>query len=115
LLNKIRHYFLLERPVLGDSKGVKHEVILFTGVVVGTAGQWLFAALTSGKFVWQGLILGFIASIVTFPAIYYNAGLNKTDPKKPGLTFVRWCVAFQNGFFWPSLLEQVGRGFKSST
>jgi len=106
LLNKIVHWFSLERPALGAA-GVKREIILFTGVVAGTIGQWLFAALGNGKFVWQALVLGFIASIVTFPVIFYNAGLNKTK-----MTFVKWCVAFQNGFFWPTLLEQVSQTLK---
>jgi hypothetical protein len=106
-MNKIIHWFSLERPVLGKD-GVKSEIILFTGVVVGTVGQWLFTALGDGKFRWQGLVLGFIASIVTFPVIFYQAGLNKTK-----FSFVKWCVAFQNGFFWPTLLEQVGKTFQS--
>jgi hypothetical protein len=89
-------------------RGVVKEVVLFTGVVVGTVGQWLFSSFTNGKFAWQGLVLGFVASFVTFPVIFYNAGLNKTK-----LTFVKWCVAFQNGFFWPTLLEQVGRSLKA--
>jgi|GEM_PF-5488744 len=107
-MNKIIHWFSLERAVMGPG-GVKSEVILFTGVVVGTVGQWLFTALgPDGKFRWQGLVLGFIASIVTFPVIFYQAGLNKTK-----LSFVKWCVAVQNGFFWPTLLEQVGKTFQS--
>jgi len=88
--------------------GVKHEVGLFTGVVAGAVGQWLFAATNSGRFAWQGLVLGLIASIVTFPVIYNSAGL-----KNSNFTFVKWCVAFQSGFFWPALLDQVGRGFKA--
>lgn len=105
--NRIAQWFLLERPVLGGKKGVESQFSLFTGVVAGSVGQWLFAALSSGKYVWPGLALGLIASIVTFPLIYYNAGLNKEK-----LTFVKWCVAFQNGFFWPSLLDQVRQGYQ---
>jgi type IV secretory pathway TrbD component len=107
LLNRIKHWFSLERPVLGG--GVDRQIVLFTGVVAGTIGQWLFdAASHNWNFVWAGLFLGLIASFVTFPVIYYNAGLDKTE-----VTFVKWCAAFQNGFFWPALLEQVGRGFHS--
>ncbi len=88
--------------------GTKREIILFTGVVAGTLGQWLFTAVGKGQIAWQGAILGLIASIVTFPVIFYNAGLDKEK-----LTFVKWCVAFQNGFFWPTLLEQVGKNFNT--
>jgi len=86
--------------------GVERQLILFTGVVAGSIGQWLFAGIQSGHFALAGLVLGLIASVVTFPAIFYNAGLNKVD-----VNFVKWCVAFQNGFFWPALLAQVGKGF----
>ncbi|HMG73533.1 MAG TPA: hypothetical protein VK582_08530 [Pyrinomonadaceae bacterium] len=104
MVNKIVHWFSLERPKQG---GVTRDVILFTGVVAGTVGQWAFASVQVGKFGWHGLVLGLIASIVTFPVIYYNAGLNQNK-----LSFVKWCVAFQNGFFWPAILGQIAKGFK---
>jgi hypothetical protein len=88
------------------ASGVDRQVILFSGVVAGTLGQWGFSGLQDGNFSFLGLIPGLIASIVTFPFIYENAGLNKVK-----VNFVKWCVAFQNGFFWPVLLEQVGKGF----
>ena len=52
------------------------------------------------------LILGVIASFVTFPTIYYTADLSQSKPN-----LIKWCVAFQNGYFWPALMEQVGRSF----
>jgi uncharacterized membrane protein YiaA len=86
-------------------------MILFTGVLAGTVGQWVFAAVQSGNgFRLAALVLGLIASVVTFPTIYYNAGLDKVK-----VSFVKWCVAFQNGFFWPAIIEQVGKGFSHST
>lgn len=111
--NRIARWFSLERKpsdlMLGPGKPAKgdRQIVLFTGVLAGAAGQWLFAAVSSRTYSFEGLVLGLIASVVTFPAIYYNAGLDRTK-----VTFVKWCVAFQNGFFWPTLLEQVGRGFK---
>jgi hypothetical protein len=107
LANKIVRYFSLERAVLGGG-GIKHEIGLFTGVLAGAIGQWVFSATQSGKFAWPGLVAGLIASIVTFPLIYDKAGL-----KESAFTFVKWCVAFQNGFFWPALIQQVGQGFKA--
>ena len=100
---QIVHYFLLERAVLGKS-GVQSQVILFTGVLAGTIGRWLFLLLEQGSINLAGLGLGVIASIVTFPMIYHNAGLDKVE-----VNFVKWCVAFQNGYFWPVLLEQIGK------
>lgn len=105
MLDSLWNYFSLARPILGRGS-VERQLILFTGVVAGSIGQWLFAAIQNDHFAPAGLLLGLIASIVTFPAIFYNAGLDKVE-----VTFVKWCVAFQNGFFWPALLEQVGKGF----
>lgn len=103
--NAIRSYFSLERPVLGHS-GVERQLILFTGVAAGSIGQWVFAGIQSNSFALSTLVLGLIASIVIFPAIFQNAGLNKVE-----VNFVKWCVAFQNGFFWPALLAQIGKSF----
>jgi hypothetical protein len=108
LLEQIVGYFSLERPRFG-SAGVIREIFLFTGVVAGVVGQSIIVALSTGNFPWINLIPGLIASIVIYPAIYYNAGLNKSN-----MSFVKWCVAFQNGYFWPSLLEQVSHGFQRS-
>lgn len=93
---------MLERPVLG---GTQSQLILFTGVVAGTVGRWLVSLMEHGAFSYSGLGVGLIASIVTFPVIWNNAGLKELG----GVNFVKWCVAFQNGYFWPALLEQVGK------
>ena len=106
-MGKLISYFSLERPVFGGS-GVERDAILFTGVVAGTLGRWLFNTLQTGNMAWPQLVLGVIASFVTFPTIYYTADLNGSKPN-----FVKWCVAFQNGYFWPALMEQVGRSFAS--
>lgn len=106
MLNKIIHYFSLQRSQLGDNEGVKRELILFSGVLLGTVGHWIFNMLQNNQFAWPGLILGLIAGVVVFPTIYYQAEL-----KRSKVTFVKWCVAFQNGFFWPALFELVGQSF----
>lgn len=105
MLKGLRSYFLLERPVMGGSKGVDRQVVLFTGVVAGSVGQWVFAGLEDRNFPVSRLALGLIASIVTFPTIFQKAGLNQVK-----VTLVKWCVAFQSGFFWPALLDQVAKG-----
>jgi hypothetical protein len=104
LLSAIRSYFSLERPVLGGS-GVDRQVVLFTGVIAGSVGQWVFTGLQEHNFPATRLALGLIASIVTFPAIFQKAGLNQVK-----VSLVKWCVAFQSGFFWPALLDQVAKG-----
>jgi hypothetical protein len=108
LLDQVKAYFSLERPRFG-AVGVIREIFLFTGVLAGVIGQSIITALPTGNFVWTSIVPGLIAAFVTYPAIYYNAGLNKSN-----VSFVKWCVAFQNGYFWPALLDQVGRTYQSS-
>jgi hypothetical protein len=101
LLEPVVRYFDIRRPVLG---GTASEFFLFSGVAAGTVGRWVLSVFDSGPVNWQALVAGLVASIVTFPTIYTNAGLKDADK-----TFVKWCVAFQNGYFWPVVLEQVGK------
>jgi hypothetical protein len=108
LLDQIIGYFSLERPRFGAA-GVIREIFLFTGVLAGVVGQAIITELPTGNLVWTSFIPGLIAAFVTYPAIYYNAGLNKSN-----MSFVKWCVAFQNGYFWPALLDQLGKSFQSS-
>jgi hypothetical protein len=103
LLSGISRYFALERPVMG-AVGVVSEIFLFTGVIAGTVGRWVISHFEQASYNWKGLMVGLIAAVITFPTIYSNAGLNRSDK-----AFVKWCVAFQNGYFWPVLLEQVGK------
>jgi hypothetical protein len=108
LPNQIIQYFTLERPAFGKA-GVISDAILFTGVLAGVIGQVAIAALTSGHLEWVTLITGLITSFAIYPAIYHNAGLNQSNK-----TFVRWCVAFQNGYFWPTLFAQVAQGYNTA-
>jgi hypothetical protein len=100
---RLLSYFALERPVFG---GVESDAVLLTGVFVGTLGRWVANWVQTGEPAWGQLVAGMIASLVAFPTIYYTAGLDKSKP-----TLVKWCVAFQNGYFWPALMEQVGHSF----
>ena len=104
MLEAVRRYFALERPVMGAASGVQMQLILYTGVLAGSIGRWGFKLVEDGTATYGGLAMGAIASVVIFPTIYYSAGLDKLE-----VNFVKWCVAFQNGFFWPALLEQVGK------
>jgi hypothetical protein len=104
LLDSMTHYFFLESPMMGGSTGVKRQLFLYTGVVSGTAAKWLFDLVSGASSGSAPLLLGFIASIVIFPAIYEEAGLNRSRAD-----FVKWCVAFQNGFFWVALLDTIGK------
>jgi len=107
LLSVIANYFLMPRPVYGGGKGVFYEVILLLGVIAGCIAQWVLDSLNTGSFPWVRLLAGVIASIVIFPTVWQRAGLKNTD----NLSLSKWCVAFQNGYFWPVLMTQVSRTF----
>ena len=102
MLSRLVHYFSLETAVMGG--GVKRQLFLYTGVVAGTVAKWLFDFLSGGAFAWQPLVLGLIASVVIYPTIFEKAGLNKSPAD-----FLKWCVAFQNGFFWVALFASIGK------
>jgi hypothetical protein len=96
---------LLARPVLGTG-GVESQLILFTGVIAGSVGQWIFTWIQDGELEVKRLIAGLIASVVVFPLIFRKAGLIKEK-----MNFTKWCVAFQNGFFWPVVFGQVAKAY----
>lgn len=104
MLEAVRRYFALETPVAGRGSGLDRQLVLYTGVLAGSVGKWAFKMMETGTVNFSGLAMGAIASIVIFPTIYYSAGLDKIK-----VNFMKWCVAFQNGFFWPTLLEQIGK------
>ena len=105
MLKRIGEYFALERPVQGAS-GVKNEIGLFTGVIAGSLCRWGLHYVQTGQPDYAGLLIGLIAGIVTFPEIYRRAGMKKSEG-----SLVKWCVAFQGGFFWPALFDTVSQSF----
>jgi hypothetical protein len=83
------------------------QPLLFLGVLLGALAKviydWLTAPQTSGL-AWQPFVVATIAGIVAFPYIYEKAGLNRGR-----LTFAKWTVSFQNGFFWSVAMDALSR------
>lgn len=95
----IIYYFSLwsEEAVFGVTGSVKRrEFKLFLGVLLGALSEVLYSALTSADDInFVKFLIALIASVVVFPTLYYQGGLNKG-----ALNFTKFCLAFQNGFFW---------------
>lgn len=102
------NYFLLptEVPAFGGAGTTsKNQPFYFLGVLLGALAKVLYDHFASAKpFQWGQLLVAAIASIVTFPTIYKSAGLSR----KGQITFAKWCIAFQYGFFWQSVIEMAG-------
>ena len=99
LASAVLDYFSLwsEVPALGGpGRARTRQAVLFVGVLVGALSKVVYdAAQSSGPMEWLAFAVAAVASVVVFPYVYYHAGLNRGQ-----LTLAKWCLAFQNGFFW---------------
>lgn len=72
------------------------QLKLFSGVLAGALSKTIFDYFSDiGEIGVGSLVVATIASFVVFPLFYAQAGLNRGR-----LTFSKWCLAFQHGFFW---------------
>lgn len=107
LLNLIKYFALEARiPQAGPIKKL-HQEILYLGVLAGIFGKALNEYFLNGSQISVGqLASGVIISLVIFPVVYRHGGFDRRR-----LNLVTWCIAFQNGFFWPIMLERVTNAF----
>ena len=101
------NYFRLEAKtaVLSADGGTENEsqIRLYFGVLLGALCKVPYDYYISGiEISVPTIIVSVIASIVVFPQIYAQASLNRGP-----VTFMRWAVAFQNGFFWSVAIEAI--------
>ena len=105
-------YFSLrtQMAVLGGAGAVfKKELKLYAGVAMGTMARPIYDALINSTPIgWPIVGAGLIASVIVFPAVYANGGMNRGS-----LTLAKWCVAFQNGFFWQALMETISSSHRA--
>jgi len=100
-------YFLLaaDVPAFGQGTVRQKQYGLFFGVLSGAVSQIVYDALTTGRAPHLAEFgLACIASFVTFPYVFFHAGLNRAR-----LTFAKWCVAFQYGFFWHIVIQVIAK------
>ena len=87
----------------GQGTGSKSQVQLFAGVLLGAVSKAVYDFFANGiAWHWTSVIIAVIASVVIFPQLYYTAGLDKRK-----LSFAHWTLAFQNGFFWSVVFDQL--------
>ena len=111
-------YFKLEisqqEPTLGKRKKPKNilrnTIILYFGVFLGVLGKYIFALyIPDQKFDFSlldpfWLVIALIIAAVIFPQVYKGAKL-----KVETIDAMQFFIAIQNGFFWQSILEIVGK------
>jgi hypothetical protein len=113
---KIKEYFSLltdvpafsARKIVTSDEGTirKAQPIFFIGVLLGSLAKVTYDHFMAGApFHWGQLVGAAIGSIVSFPAIYNAAGLKR----RGDMSFAKWCVAFQHGFFWQVVMQEIGR------
>lgn len=103
-MNK-KDYFLLATHRLvagGEGTEPQRQPIYFIGVLLGAIAKVYYDHFKSGvDFQWGQLGVAAIVSVVTFPTIYHTSGLDRAG----SVTLTRWCIAFQYGFFWQSIIK----------
>jgi hypothetical protein len=113
---KFKEYFALltDEPAFSARKTVaqeegtlkKAQPIFFIGVLAGALAKVIYDHFMSGvAFHWGHLVAAAIGSIVSFPAIYNAAGLKR----RGDMSLAKWCVAFQHGFFWQVVMQEIGK------
>ena len=109
-LSGVRSYFNLEGvEVLFGGGGTRtaRELSLYIGVLLGALSKVIYdASVGDAPVEARGFVLAAIGSIVSFPALFRKAHLNK-GPLNP----MKYFVAFQNGFFWSLVLDGIARQF----
>ena len=100
------NYFVLSSTVPaagGIGTLQRRQIVLYLGVLAGALSNVIYNLLGSGpNFSYVPFVLALIASVVTFPGIYKQAGLNRGR-----ITWAKWATAFQNGFFWSIAMGQL--------
>ena len=114
----ILNYFSLEtsqsEPTLGKSKKSKkilrNTIAMYVGIFLGVLGKYVFTLYDPGnKFdlslfdpFW--LVIALIIAAVIFPQIYKGT---KIEIQRFGP--LQFFIAFQNGFFWQTILEVISK------
>ena len=113
----ILDYFSLEsnspEPTLGkktSAKALRNTMTMYIGVFLGVLGKYIFSLYVPGQRLDATLLdpfwvlISLVIAAVIFPQIYKGAKLRiqTADP-------MQFFIAFQNGFFWQSILEIISK------
>ena len=101
------NYFSLSEPrlVLAKGGGIQtvKQPLYFLAVLLGAFSLVIFNHIRDGAgYHWGSFVTSLIVSVLAFPYVYNHAGL-----KAARMSFAKWCLAFQYGFFWPAIFEKV--------
>jgi hypothetical protein len=104
-----------DEPQLGrrrkSAKILRNTIVMYIGVFLGVLGRYIFANYLTGKRLDIGqldpfwIIISLIVAAVVFPQVYKG-----TKFKIEAIDPLQFFIAFQNGFFWQSILEVIAKG-----
>jgi hypothetical protein len=84
---------------------VVYHIIVYMGVVLGVVGKVLFSLYTDGSAPSGPIVLiSSIVAAVIFPRVSRDAGIDPDNPHP-----LQFFLAFQGGFFWQTLIGEIGR------
>ena len=125
------------RPILGEpeedeKKRAKKRarqrfwltLAMYVGVSLGVLGENVVSLFNAGKPVDWGsfgvtrLLVALVITTVIFPQVFariFDEKARKRDKVPASERFVQFCVAFQNGFFWPPFIRAIGHMIQTTT
>lgn len=79
------------------------SLLTFLFIVVGVVGKFFFDYWKQSRVLsWPDLIVSLIIAMLIFPIVYRAT---RARPDEPDL--LQYFLAFQNGFFWETLIGQL--------
>ncbi len=128
----IADYFSLnilpETPLLGreeQPKAVRRKrnrqrfgltLVMYIGVFLGVIGEHIVSLFSTGKpLKWASFnahfLIALVITTVIFPQVFTRIFAEGQRKKRMTATdrFLQFCVAFQNGYFWPSLIRAISQ------
>lgn len=128
---------LPERPRLGEPEEDEKKRIrkkarqrfwltlaMYVGVFLGVLGENVVSLFNAGKTLdWSSfgvtrLLVALVITTVIFPQVFpriFDEKARKRGKVPASERFLQFCVAFQNGFFWPPFIKAIGQMIQTIT
>ena len=122
---------LPERPRLGEPEENEKRrmrkmarqrfwltLAMYVGVFLGVLGENVVSLFNAGKSIdWDTfgvgrLLVALVITTVIFPQVFpriFDEKARKREKVPAGERLLQFCVAFQNGFFWPPFIKAIGQ------
>ncbi len=93
-------------------------LVMYVGVFLGVLGENVVSLFNAGKSIdWDTfgvgrLLVALVITTVIFPQVFpriFDEKARKREKVPAGERLLQFCVAFQNGFFWPPFIKAIGQ------